>query len=312
MAVFLCAGVTVQLMRGVPSRLSAPSRLVAEGAVDISPLRDSCGDRMPKRFDAYCVFGRADGPIVAVLGDSHGKELFWQASRQMAGRSFALQPFLWNACAPFAAVTTSSRRDRKCLVFHQKMRDYILGDARIRTVVFAVNWPAYFNCPLRRRCATSLGRPDLSSRPDDPARLQALSQAMSGEIDAYRVAGKTVVLVYPVPQMPWDVPRFMAARLRASLGVRDVGVARSAHEARTRAARAFLDREAAKPGVLTIDPADSLCSSGDAGFCRAQLDGRPLYFNFGHINGLGAGPIAARLLRLLAGLPQLHSLGGAR
>jgi hypothetical protein len=302
--VFLCAGLSVQLMRGVPGRFRGPLHLVAEGAADVSPLRDTCGNRLPKTFDGFCVFGAANGPIVAMLGDSHGKELFWRAGAQMAGRSYALQPFMWNGCAPFADVTTA-RPDRGCLPFHQRMRDYILGQPRIRTVVLAANWPAYFNCPLKRNCATSLDRLDLSSHADDPARVRAIAEAMSREIDAYRAAGKAVVLVYPEPQMPWDVPRFMLARLLASRPLSDVGVDRATHEGRAWTSRAFLDSQASKPGVSTLDPAAVLCSTGPAGFCRAQLNGQPLYFNFGHINGHGADLVGARLLQTLDRSPAL-------
>jgi peptidoglycan/LPS O-acetylase OafA/YrhL len=295
---FLAVGVSIQLRRGVPERFTGPYHLVAEGAADTSPLRDTCGNRIPASFKGFCVFGDANGPIVAILGDSHGKELFWRATKLMTGRSYALQPFLWNGCAPFASVT-SVRPDKGCAIFHRKIQDYILGQAQIKTVVLVANWPVYLNCAQGWNCSTTPNRLDLSSRPADPTRLKVISDAMDHEIDAYRAAGKAVVLVYPEPQMPWDVPRFMLARLRASRAVDDVGVSRAAHEARVKTSRDFLDAEAAKPGVWAFDPASILCSEGANGLCRAQLNGRPLYFNFGHINGHGADFIAARLIEAL-------------
>ena len=298
MVLFLAAGGSVQLTRGAPGRFHGPIQKVAAGEADISPFRDTCGNRLLKRFEGFCVFGDRAAPIVAVIGDSHGKELFWRATTELAGRSYALQPFLWNGCAPFAGVT-STEPDRMCGPFHRRMRDYILANPRVTTVVIAANWPAYFNCPQRRSCATTPGRLDLSSHPDAAERVGLIAQAMAREIDAYRAAGKTVVLIYPVPQMPWDVPRFMFARLRASLGVADVGVARGAHEARVRRSRNFLDGEAAKDGVWGLDPGAILCSTGRAGFCKAQEHGAPLYFNFGHINGRGADLVAPKLLDLL-------------
>jgi hypothetical protein len=89
------------------------------------------------------------------------------------------------------------------------MQRYILSDKRITTVVVVANWSHYFNCPERRACITSTRRVDLSGRPDDTARVRAISEAMDRELESYRLAGKRVVLIYPQPKMPWDVPRYM-------------------------------------------------------------------------------------------------------
>ena len=310
MGSFLMLGLGVQLLRGVPGRFVGPFHLVAEGASDISPYRDSCGNRMPKNFENFCVFGSRNAPIVAILGDSHGKELFWRATAQLAGRPYALQPFLWNACPPFASLTAKGP-EMACHTFHERMFSYILGNPRIQTVVLAANWPIYFNCRDKPNCFTSVDGLTLPLNAGQGKRVRLISEAMGREIAAYRAAGKTVILVYAEPQMPWNVPLYMLMRLRNSQNLESVGVSLAAHEARSQSSRAFLDDQVTKRGVLKLDPASILCAGEPVGFCKGQLNGMPLYFDNGHINGHGADLIASRLLSILDGLYPSASSGRA-
>ncbi|HEX4271098.1 MAG TPA: SGNH hydrolase domain-containing protein, partial [Rhizomicrobium sp.] len=182
--------------------------------------------------------------------------------------------------------------------FHARARAYILGNRQIRTVVIAANWPMYFSCE-GGFCATSSARLDLTDSPNDPARIADISAAMAREIDAYRAAGKTVVLVAPVPRMPWDVPRFMLSRIIQGKSDIGTGEKRADHDGRAATAAAFLAREAKLPGVFLVDPAASLCSTGPAGFCHAEAGGMPLYFDDNHVNGAGADPVAHAMLARL-------------
>jgi peptidoglycan/LPS O-acetylase OafA/YrhL len=301
MAAFAAIGVGFYETHGAAWRLPASSARVARGADDISPYRDTCGNRMPRDFSHDCVFGSPGSPIVAVVGDSHGKELFWRATTKLAGRPYALQAFLWNACSPFAALE-SRTADLGCAPFRQRSRAYILENPAIRAVVIVANWPVYLPCDHGGCAADASRRAGQSSNSAQIADNKATAAAMAGELAAYRAAGKAVVLVGSVPEMPWDVPLYMQMRVLRREGVAGIGVERVAHEARTEAVTPFLDQEARQPNVVTLDPADILCGAGRNALCPAQSGGVPLYFDQGHLNGYGADPVAARLVEVLDGL----------
>jgi peptidoglycan/LPS O-acetylase OafA/YrhL len=288
---FAVIGLSIQSLNGAPQRFGGPARLIDDGERDRSPLRDTCGNTMPASFGNFCVFGKPDAPIVAVLGDSHGKELFWRAATQLGNRPYALQPFLWNACLPFSSIETESHDG--CNDFHRAMYRYIMDNSRIKTIVIAANWPQYFNCI--RSCP--IPRPEKgSAKRGIVERLRGMSAAMAAEIDHYRAVGKEVVLIYPVPEMPWNVPHYMYSRWLRGLQFRDIGESRAIHDARSDAAVRFLDSQAKKAGIAVVDPADLLCTGNKGTFCRAEQSGRPLYFDGGHLNGFGIDGIAAVLL----------------
>jgi hypothetical protein len=307
MAFYAAIGLSIHILRGAPLRLAAPAQLIDEGANDISPLRDSCGNRMPARFDDFCIFGKPDVPIVAVLGDSHGKELFWQATTQLGNRPYALQAFLWNACAPFSSIHTNS--SDQCNEFHRAMHRYILQDPRIKTIVIAANWPFYFNCTEACPVPVS-GASGIQGGTAD--RIQGISVAMAAEIDRYRAAGKAVILVYPVPEMPWNVPYYMYSRWLRGLSLTDIGQQRTAHDARSALAHTFLASQVRKPGVTFVDPAQTLCVGDSGKLCLAEREGRPLYFNIGHLNGLGAKGVAAIVLDRLDAMFAKQAAGHTR
>lgn len=288
---FAIIGLSVHFLHGAPQRFTRTARLIDDGARDKSPLRDTCGNTMPASFDHFCVFGKVDAPIVAVLGDSHGKELFWRAATQLGDRPYALQPFLWNACLPFSSIQTDSADS--CNDFHRAMHRYILENPRIKTIVIAANWPDYFNCT--RNCSIPAPyAPWVRSGITD--RIQGISAAMAAEIDQYRAAGKAVMLIYPVPQMPWNIPHYMYSRWLRGLPFRDVGEERAIHDARSASAVNFLDSQAKKPRVTVVDPAALLCAGDIGSFCRAEQNGRPLYFDHCHLNGFGVDGVVAVLL----------------
>lgn len=294
MLFFGTVGLSIHLLHGIPQRFTSQAKLIDDGAKEISPLRDECGNTIPASFDDFCVFGRAGTPIVAVLGDSHGKELFWRATTQLGDRPYALQAFLWNACLPFSSIQPG--RSDECEAFHRAFHQYILDNDRIKAVVIAADWPGYFDCLENCSTATHNVRRGEHVTTD---RIQDMTSAMATEIDQYRAAGKAVMLIYPVPKMPWDVPRYMYSHWLRGFPVQHIGESRSIHDSRTASATAFLDSQVNKPGVSMVDPAELLCTGDDGSFCRAELNGLPLYFDNGHLNGFGADGVAAAVLARL-------------
>lgn len=290
---FALIGLGIHVTNGAPARFSGQSRMIDESLGDRSPIRDTCGNVRPRTFEGFCLYGPPSAPIVAVLGDSHGKEFFWRATRDLGDRPFALQPFLWNACAPLVAFRHAM--DAACGNFREQSRQYILGNPRIRVVVMIANWSLYLDCGST--CGER-GSPELS-RLSTAGDVRRLSAALSAEIDQYLAAGKKVVLIYPIPRMPWNVPYHMHALAHQGVAGPHIGVPRSVYDHQVRISRAFIASQARKRNVYTIDPSAALCRANGGSLCVADRKERPLYFDNNHLNGTGADPFAQDLLHLL-------------
>jgi peptidoglycan/LPS O-acetylase OafA/YrhL len=252
---------------------------LAAAKADHSPLRDACHQDLP--FDslkpaAPCTSGEPGRtPRLMLWGDSHAEHLaplgqaFAQASPStpILSRSFA-------RCPPLAAYPKRDARDEAaCAAFN----DALLAEAArlreggLRGVVLAGRWLRVFAAPRLDRvrpgagaAAGALGHPELAD-----------SLAMT--VKRLTALGLRVVIVGPVPEMPYDVPACLARRDPAQCNA-----PRSAVDAqRGEVMRLLRDIERRQAGVRVIDLIDSLC---DAKTCFATRGGEILYVDDDHLS----------------------------
>lgn len=284
LAAMVAAGLTVHLADGFPGRLDEQRRLVAIGQQSISPYRDSCGNTLPQDFESFCVFGDNDKSLVAFVGDSHGKEIFWRTTKQMEGRDYAVQGFLWNGCLPFAAYD----EPRACDMFLEAAKAHILASENISTVVFFVNWQAHLGCGKFCDENNWFG--------GGAERARGMEKIIQTEIEAYLEAGKEVVLSGQIPGMRSNIPHKLNAQALRGLPNDPVGIAEAEHGAQAAPSIRMLSTFERKLGVSIFRPSQTLCSDG---FCKATDGVMPLYFDHGHLNGFGADKLVRPLLQAI-------------
>lgn len=113
--------------------------------------------------------------------------------------------------------------------------------------------------------------------------------------------GIPVVLVAPVPEVGWHVPEQMIKRSRYGGG--PVLTPYSAYRKRQAWVLGQLESAVRRlPNLHLMPVADLFCETTLEGWCRAEADGQPLYFDDDHLNERGAALVAARLLQTLDGL----------
>ena len=131
-----------------------------------------------------------------------------------------------------------------------------------------------------------------STNEDD--RKRGVATAYRQSIEELISKGKHVYLVYPVPEVGWNVPRQSYKR-----SVRGI------HERLTTSYPAYLNRSApvlaafdaiGDSAFLTrVKPSELFCNHIQTGRCETQVNGRPLYFDDDHVSVLGATIILQRL-----------------
>jgi hypothetical protein len=100
-----------------------------------------------------------------------------------------------------------------------------------------------------------------------------------------RDAGKQVILMLQVPELPRDI-HYLAMRV-STPGEDLAGATRAWWDERTRWVIDHLHEVPA--GVIVIDPTNSFC---DAKQCRASSQGKALYFDDDHPSRSGAALLA--------------------
>ena len=117
-------------------------------------------------------------------------------------------------------------------------------------------------------------------------------------------SGKRVVLLYPIPEVGWHVPKYLAKKSWFTDGA-DTSVTTSVevYRQRVRNTLRFLDAIQGPPSIIKIKPAELICEDiNSLGRCNATLNGVPLYSDDDHLSRFGANLVSknvvARILKI--------------
>jgi len=126
---------------------------------------------------------------------------------------------------------------------------------------------------------------------------EAMAHEIKKALEKLILNGKKLVIVYPVPEMGWSVPDFIATRsLHGTLEKNSGAVSYESFLNRNRSAYAALDSIGDESNVLRVYPASILCNSYVKGSCAAHVKGTPLYLDDDHLSDYGANLIAQEIL----------------
>jgi len=273
-------------------------------------IRDS-GEKETKRcsgwtggglkVDDACRLGKtgpdSPAPSVLVLGDSHAAAIAKSVSAHLSKFGLAGVQITYLGCAPMLNV---ERVDGpyKCRDFSEKVSKFIERSPNIKTVIVSVRWPL----------VSKLSPFDNQEGGVEPQRFPQYrvlggseSPMMRGRmaVEKYLFMGKNVVLVYPVPEVGWDVP--MTLLKQATAERTDITTSYDVYLQRTAEARSELDKINAD-NVYRVYPEKHLCDLSGDRRCVASKQGTPLYFDNNHLTDAGAEIALLELDGLLARL----------
>ncbi|WP_172593049.1 acyltransferase family protein [Altererythrobacter sp. B11] len=290
-------GSALHMSRGLPGRFPAEVNRLAMQGEETDPFK-MCSWRSD--YGPHCVIGNPAKVDAMLWGDSHAGTL-WAAVEPvsaLAGVQYAAN----SACPPGLELATSAA----CLNMNRADLRFALDHPEVKVVILAARWSLY----LKGRALglgpaeTNAGLPRLrwsDGRPVDastPAATAAMARDLGRLVAQLLAAGKTVVIVYPVPEVGYDVP-FTLARLEQRGEVLD-GFVRplGLYLGRQREAFQMLDALGTHPGLRRVYPQVAICPDNDR--CLTNLAGRSLYSDSNHLSPVGArmlSPLIAEALR---------------
>lgn len=319
-AAFAAAGLVGYLADGFPSRFAAETQALRETTLaSLEAALDPCWQRFDDRadLDAACAIGTAGPPSFALFGDSHAGALLpdleaWAAATGVGGLNYT-----YRTCPPIRDVqfvANPSREDRTCWMLRRSFFAALDGGGTIPdTVVIAARWPLLIEQTRfdNREGGREAGGDwvyDIGGRsPDEYA--DRMAAAIAASLRAMLARGKRVVLVYPMPEMGWNVPRQLAKvyRIFGRLDPNSASTARAVFDTRNRRTLRALDAVGEHPNLVRVKPADILCVDA-TGRCLAHMNGVPLYYDDDHVSRAAAAPIVAAVVRAIASFGVPHGV----
>jgi peptidoglycan/LPS O-acetylase OafA/YrhL len=309
MAGALGLGLLVVVGDGVPGRFSTDVLALAAAGKDIDETAEVClnmtvEDAARGRF---CSLG-ADvaPPSFILLGDSHAAALM-SALAAAAGDAGRAGFFAGNsACPPLVGVDRAGEGDR-CSAFNDAVLDRIVADASLSTVILAARWAlSAEGLRYKQEPGDTVLLNDVDSRTSSLAENRAVfGRGLIRTLTALREAGKRIIVVGPVPEIGYDVPKALAVQQRNGAG-RDIAPTLEEFMQRQAFVLPSLSRAAEAFGATLVLPHQVLC---DVQHCAIERDGRILYFDDHHLSLAGARllvPLFAPIMSMTAPTTITH------
>lgn len=274
-------GVAGLITNGFAHTRTSAAQSARLDTADPSPKRETChtsGTDYLRPPEACRYF--TEPARWASFGDSHTVELSWALARALEPHGTGLRHYSFSYCRPRLA---QPENNSACARWSREAAAYIARTDKIDTVVISYRLLDYLHGDHRR---TYPGFSDFRTK----AEREGAWDSYVAALEQFRAAGKRVVLVLSVPELPAPVSYIMRREPDAQGRIR--GVPRAWWDQRTARLK---DRLSGIPDdVIVIDPTDLFC---DAQNCYAAEGETALYFDENHASIHGMKRVAAAILR---------------
>jgi peptidoglycan/LPS O-acetylase OafA/YrhL len=291
------------VQQGLPQRFPADLLAVIETEKPVGYIfRDgrACHNR---QIEDACVIGADAAPTWAVIGDSHPGSIAVSIERALADAGLSAIIHTTTGCVYAPDMTRGD--GSKCLPRNAALRDWALG-ADLDTIVLMgryVRMMEHERYDNGEGGVESLGPALLRPAQAAPGmteadRRAAVAAGYRRAVEELLEAGKRVVLIYPVPEIGWNVPRTLH-KMRRRGDETPISVSRESFEARAGATIAAFDAIPDHPRLVRVRAYELWCDTYLQGRCAANWGDEVFYMDDNHPSILGGDRIMALAMRRL-------------
>lgn len=311
-SVFILFGLYGHKNDGFQSRIDSS---ILSNAPDIAVFEDQVGEcwqivEGTPNVSSSCVLGEKNGPIVfGLLGDSHAGSLLHVLSHETSKLGLQGRNFSYRSCPPLRRAKPV-KQDRGEVACYELRKDFFRvvdtsPSALPDVLIVNARWSL-----LMEKERFNNGEGGIESGNswvwDLPQAGVNYSDVMGSEIiesiQMILKAGKIVILIYPVPEMGWDVSRVLSRHLLFNSSVsQDVAsVSYNRFLERNKRSIAALDAIEGSENLIRIRPEEVLCDTFVKDRCVAHLNGQALYFDSNHLSNKGAELVLRKVISALS------------
>lgn len=267
--------------------------------------------------DNACRLGDKDAPTrFGLLGDSHAGSLLHVLNERAMARRVQGRNYSYRSCPPLSTALplTSDPGEKACYELRTDFFKQLREDPNSipEVVVVHARWALLLE-QVRYDNGEGGVEPGGPWNWDLPASSGDYSQDMRQEIfsSIKKIidAGKTVILIYPVPEMGWDVSRVLQRHLvlETDLSGSELSVSYSSFLARNKSAFETLDALGDMERLIRVRPDEIFCNTYVPDRCVAHVDGQALYLDNNHLSNAGADFVLKDIFTL-----PVFRVGGAQ
>lgn len=284
--------------KGWPDRIPARVSRIAAFANSQNPraMEICLGRSQSRRISPKqaCVFGANVSPAYALWGDSHAAALVTMIG-QIARRHGQSVKFFGEAgCPPIWGIGRVLYKD--CFLHNEKVFNYILDHRQLGVVILAARWSVTIEGRNRDFGPAERYAPDKTWLTDTTGELfdlrereKLFSKQLQLTVKRLINAGKTVVLVYPIPETGYDIPQTLAQIALNGGDPAKFNRPENYYFRRQKFVFGVFNELAPVDKIIRIYPNRRLC---DGMKCIVYANGKALYIDDQHLSLAGADYIS--------------------
>ncbi len=253
----------LELSNGWPSRMNQLALRMDAARLDRNPDRTRChaSDAHPIPFEEKCTYGAAGAdPTLVIWGDSYAAELAMALGDEARSHGRSLMLASYSGCPPVL-----SGLGDLCLKYNEELLTRLLNNP-VQVVILVARYQSYV-------------------KTYGPVFFDGFDRV----IKTLTNAGRTVVVTYPIPEPPANVPWMLARVAQTGGDAHGIFIDQRAYMSANQPTISFLDGVTQGPHVVGAHPEDRLCGGGR---CEVYVGDQVLYFDEHHLSVEGARFIA--------------------
>ncbi len=250
-----------------------------------------------------CLLGNTNNVKGVLIGDSHASMLWKPLNKELNALAIGVKSYTSKNCPP---IRNFYRKDAANLCYQNSntLLDEIKASEDIEFVILASRWTMHVEkVPFDNGeggveyggiAYSEVLANDGNQNMSEEARQQLVLQHIEQSIQALIDSGKKVLLMYPIPEVGFNVPMTVA---KAEMRGFDKTFTHSyaVYLSRNQKVRALFDKlkRANKEQLLVVDTSQQFCSA-DSQRCKVLDENQqPYYVDDDHLSNLGASFVAS-------------------
>lgn len=315
-AIFISFGILAQHTDGYKFRINNSLSEMVDKARKKSFSEKLCQQKINSNYgdDDYCVLVPNDRKFAFLYGDSHALALMLESKKAFEKSDHGLLFSATTACPPVKGVYRADNVDKKaCYEHNNKVYEYIENNPKIEYVVLSARWTlgmegTRFNnteggVELRRKPHLDIVNNGKYLLHESYEHKDLIEQAYINTIQDLLDANKKVVLIYPIPEVGWNVPDYLINfYFQEPDMVFETTTASTSYKVfkqRNKKTIDALDKIPANQNLFIIEPEKIFCNNFVAGRCITHKDKVIYYRDDNHLSDDGAKIIMNKVIEYL-------------
>jgi peptidoglycan/LPS O-acetylase OafA/YrhL len=311
---FIAIGLAGCFSDGWPDRIDGRLKSSIEKAQVEGSFEGLClpGDGQNHANMDSCTLVKGDNVFAYLVGDSHARELASEMKRAFAQTDIGLIQAIERGCPPVqdVYVYVSESDKPRCFNHNQEVYLHLEDNSNIKYVILIARWALYLEGTRFNNLEGGIehdenlqfdsGVVDNLDYHANYDRLAYFKQSYADSVKKLLGMGKKVILVYPIPEVGWHVPRYVTSYYLSdpdqafSLGTGSTSY--KVFQDRNKNAYQALDSIGEYSNLFRIYPEKIFCNNDLEDRCIVQKDGYLLYSDDDHLSNAGARSVIAEIV----------------